>query len=915
MGGLMRYVKLRGLVFVSTVVLLFSGCVSPPSVPDSAKSPSASQQTSQLVSKPTIDSVAIPADFYAPGINAWHPRLTYQLKNGFEFIRIPPENAVTLTLDSYSSLDQLINPLFWGYAVRHVASNRILPVYGQLDALGRGPLTNKRTPVRYKGYFKLHQFTPNNNKETVSQALQSVSLVGFAGERTYKDETHFVASTQFANAVACEWQYNFWNSKQRFWGSQADELLSFHARIGRDQNDKGQQWHIYTQMPRPVILDLEKTDLAIFKKLIASVSELPTAQYRQNRKYATDYIDCNYAQAYSGNSIGDVQHRYALFYPRLKQFGRLAPVETDFSFNRTPGLNPGAKLSFGNKPGSLSKFLLISRYEPWMAKERVSLPVASFSEFGNDMLYAVGPDNQLELWHVDPETPDKEIKARLFKPWGHKVKHRFPLPWSDLDQLVSQGYLEKCDAQQQLLIGACDGSRFPTVVKSNRGEQVEVWDSAEERRLYSWNPSSKRLEVSQLAPLSEGAEAVAASRELFICQQLADNLTKIDKRLQRSFISDRPYATWYENDVPRLMGYARQAVYAPRYDSPTDVAGKVNDRERAGASELYKLWQQARRAEHLASEQYCPETKTLAAEYVPLVGDLHTSIVSTLDGIWKDVQQQAWDIDAQINRSVRSKNAREAEAWQRQFWANTARQLQSTIDITATVNQITAQTNAMYQNALQIQEAKRLNQQQKLAELNRKRAEQQAQINSRKQAPVAKITTPATEKKPAYEGFPKQQSFDIQVPNAVSVKDIEKATNMGGTTTVTINPGGGSSSSGSSVANNDTTPAMPDPVKKGKRLLESLTFCKPMKSNQDKWFCEGRTQKMWTSEDLDKALTGSGCLDIRKWVPLNGGRLYFCNNYKIDPSGDTGKLTWNRDIARWIDIPAAILADRKEFFE
>jgi len=908
-------VKLRGLVFVSTVVLLFSGCVSPSTVPDSAKSSSASQQASQPVSKPPIDSVAIPADFYAAGINTWHPRLTYQLKKGFEFILIPPESAVSLSLDSDSSLDQLRNPVFWGYGIRHLDSNRILPLYGQLDAQGWEPLSDKRTQVRYKGYFKLHQFTPYNNKETVSQALQSVALVGFAGERTYKDKTHFVVSTQFANAVACEWQYNFWNSKQRFWGTQPDDLLSFHARIGRDHNEKGEQWRIYPQMPRPVILDLEKPDLAILKKLIASVAELPTAQYRQNRKYATDYIDCNYAQAYSGNSIGNTQHRYALFYPRLKQFGRLAPVETDFRFNRTPGLYPGGKLSFGNKPGRLSKFLLMSRYEPWVAKKRVSLPVASFSEFGSDMLYAVGPNNQLELWHVNPKTPDKEIKTRLFKTWGHKVKHRFPLPWSDLDQLASKGYLEKCDAQQQLLVGACDGSRFPTVLKSNRGEQMEVWDSAGERRLYSWNPSNKRLEVSQLAPLSEGAEAVNASRELFICQQLADNLTKIDKRLQRSFISDHPYATWYENDVPRLMGYARKAVYAPRNDSPTDVAEKVNDRERAGASELYKLWRQARRAERLASEQYCPETKVLAAEYVPLVGDLHKSIVSTLDGIWKDVQQQAWDIEAQINRSVRSKNAREAEAWQRQFWANTTRQLQSTMDITSTVNQITAQTNAMYQNALQIQEAKRLNQQKKLAELNRKRAEQQAQINSRKPAPVAKKTPPTTEKKPAYEGFPKQQSFNIQVPNAVSVKDIEKATKIGGTTTVTINTGGGSSSAGSSVANNDPTPSKPEPVKKGKRLLESLAFCKPTKSNQDKWFCEGRTQKMWTSEDLDKSLTGSGCLDIRKWVPLNGGRLYFCNNYKIDPNADTGKITWNRDIAQWIDIPASILADRKEFFE
>ncbi|WP_296057306.1 hypothetical protein [uncultured Amphritea sp.] len=909
----MRYVKLGGLVFVASLVLIFSGCVSP-TVPDSIHPSAASQQANQAASKPPIESIAIPSDFFASGISSWHPRLTYQLKNGFEFIRIPPESAVQLSIDSDSSLDQLRNPVFWGYGIRHIASNRILPVYGQLEAQGWDPLTNKRSPVRYKGYFKLHQFSPSDNKETVSLALQRVSLVGFAGERTFMDETHFVVSTQVANASACEWQYNFWNSKQRFWGTQADDLLSFHARIGRSHNEKGQQWRIYPQMPRPVILDLEKPDLTIFKKLIASVAELPTAQYRQNRKYSSDYIECNYAQAYSGNNIGNAQHRYALFYPRLKQFGRLAPVETNFRFNRTPGLLAGAKLSYGSKPGSLSKFLLMSRYEPWMAKKRVSLPVASFSEFGSDMLYAVGPNNQLELWHVDPKTPDKEIKARLFKSWGHKVKHRFPLPWSDLDQLVSQGYLEKCDAQQQLLVGACDGSRFPTVLKSNRGEQMEVWDSAEERWLYSWNPSNKRLEVSQLAPLSEGAEAVTASREQFICQQLADNLSKIDRRLQRSFISDRPYTTWYENDVPRLMGYARQAVYAPRYDSPTDVADKINDRERAGARELYTLWQQARRAERLASEQYCPETKALAAEYVPLVGDLHTSIVSTLDGIWKDVQQQAWDIEAQINRSVRSKNARDAEAWQRQFWANTTRQLQSTMDITSTVNQITAQTNAMYQNTLQIQEARRLNQQQKLAELNRKRAEQQAQINSRKQAPVAKNTTPTTEKKPAYEGFPKQQSFNIQVPNAVSVKGIEKATKIGGTTTVTINPGGGSSTPGSMVADTDTTPG-PKPVKKGKRLLESLSFCKPSKHNENKWFCEGRTQKMWTSEDLDEALTGSGCMDVRTWVPLNGGRLYFCNNYKIDPSGDTGKITWNRDIARWVDIPPAILADRREFFE
>ncbi|WP_299202089.1 hypothetical protein [uncultured Amphritea sp.] len=113
---------------------------------------------------------------------------------------------------------------------------------------------------------------------------------------------------------------------------------------------------------------------------------------------------------------------------------------------------------------------------------------------------------------------------------------------------------------------------------------------------------------------------------------------------------------------------------------------------------------------------------------------------------------------------------------------------------------------------------------------------------------------PTTEKKTAYEGCPQQQSFDIQVPNAVSVKDIEKATKIGGTTTVTINPGGGSSSPDSSVANNDTTPSKPKPVKKGKRLVESLAFCKQTKRNQDKWFCEGRTQKMWTSVGLDKAL-------------------------------------------------------------
>ena len=909
----MGCVKPGGWVIAVLLAVMLSGCVTQPSVPDSAGG--APAQSGQTESQPTIESVAIPANFFALGINAWHPRLAYQLKNGFEFIRIPPESAVSLSLDSDSSLDQLRNPLFWGYGVRHTASNRILPVYGQLDAQGLDPLSNKPIPVRYKGYFKLHQFTPYNKKETVSQALKSVSLVGFAGERTFKGETHFVVSTQFANAVACEWQYNFWNSDQRVWGTQPDDLLSFHARIGRDHNEKGQQWRIYPQMPRPVILDLEKPSLDIFEKLIASVNELPKAQYRQNRKYADDYIECKYAQAYGGNNIGNNQHRYALFYPRLKQFGRLAPVETDFRFKRTPGLLEGANLSFGNKPGTLSKFLLMSRYEPWLAEKDVSLPVASFSEFGSDMLYAVGPDNQLELWHVDPQTPDKEVKTRLFKAWGHKVKHRFPLPWSDLDQLVSQGYLEKCDDQQFLLIGACDGSRFPTVVKSNRGEQMEVWDSAEERRLYSWNPSNKRLEVSQLAPLSEGAEAVTASRELFICQQLTDNLSKIDKRLQRSFISDRPYASWYENDVPRLMQYVRRAEYAPRYDDPGDVADNLNDRERAGARELYKLWQQARRAERLANEAYCPETKALAAQYVPLVGDLHSNIVATLDGIWKDVQQQAQDIEWQINRSVRAKDAREAEAWRQQFWANTARQLQSTMDITSTVNQITAQTNAMYQNALQIQEAKRRNQQQKLAELNRKRAEQQAQINSRKPVPVAKTTTPTAEKQPVNEGFPKQQSFDIQVPNAVSVKDIGKATSIGGTTTVTINPGGGSSSRGTAVANNDTPQAKPKPVKKGKRLLESLSFCKPSKHNENKWFCEGRTQRMSTAENLDEALTGSGCLDIRKWVPLNGGRLYFCNNYKIDPSGNTGKITWNRDIARWIDIPPAILADRREFFE
>lgn len=91
-------------------------------------------------------------------------------------------------------------------------------------------------------------------------------------------------------------------------------------------------------------------------------------------------------------------------------------------------------------------------------------------------------------------------------------------------------------------------------------------------------------------------------------------------------------------------------------------------------------------------------------------------------------------------------------------------------------------------------------------------------------------------------------------------------------------------------------------------LKQALAFCWQNKS-RERWFCDGKTQElMIAEEDLDEQLRMSGCKDPVRigngertlTHDRNGprsGRLYRCSD--VITAGNSGKLTWNRDIRGW----------------
>lgn len=555
----------------------------------------------------------------------------------------------------------------------------------------------------------------------------------------------------------------------------------------------------------------------------------------------------------------------------------------------------------------------MSRYESWLAKRPSDdLSLSNFETFNKDFLYALGPNNELEFWKVDPTAPKSEAKTLLFSNYSNKrVTHRLPVPWSDLQKLSEDRRIGVCDNNMSLLLGACDGTRYPTVIKAKDGNQIDLWLSPSDRYLYSWNLSKKITEVVTLNPIVGNPSDFIASRENFICEQLEGNLASLDIRLQKPFINSQPFNRWYTQDVPYYFSLIRQ-VKEDR-QQPSSVAGRYNDQERQGLRELRDLLNQAKKAEGTASSIFCPEIKSLASEYVPLVSNLYSETSKFIDTLWDDVRDQSYQLDRQIFDSVRNKRKREAEAWQRNFWANTMSQMQqNVINMNNDINRITAQTKAMYQKALKESELRR---QQKLKEISdTSRRQKEAELAHQSQVKINEPMKPEPSKS-TKSGFPIQQSFNINAPNAVSLKDLNNQIQTGGTTPVTINMGtpiaSGSITKDVNSSNNQKTTV----VKQGKRLLESLSYCFRTKSKKELWICDGSIQRVTIGEELNKSLSMSGCKIPRKFESLDNGRLYFCTDKKIDPSYDTSKLTWNRDISGWIQIPATLLNQRQEFFE
>lgn len=835
--------------------------------------------------------------------SSWYKRFYNFRDSDLEFVRIFSDSPVLLRLVQDTSLDKIRNATFWGYALRYKPQNKYLPIYGKLDGTGIDNNTDKLVNIQYSGYFKLYNFKKEPEKEATSLKFLNASLVGFAGERTVKGASKHVFSNLVTHANRCEWQYDFWDSSRRFLGTRYDKLLSFHAESGLEHTLNGESWTIYTQMPKEIILDLESPKKEIFQNLFKSIGELPRVKYKR-RNYSTDYIECQSTHTYGGKKVGQLQHRYSVYYPRLTTFGIFSAINDRFSYSRNRNIYGAANMTYGTKSGDLSKFILMNRYEKWLAKSPLEdLSLSSYDKFYKDFLYAKGPNGELEFWKVDPDTPKEQVITRLFSTYSNKkVVYRLPVLWSDLQKLSEDRQIGVCN-DDALLLGACDGTRYPTVIKAKDGNQIDFWISPSERYLYSWNLSKKITEVIKLEPLVGNPSDFIASRENFICEQLEGTLVSLDKRLQKPFISAQPFNRWYSQDVPYYISLIRQAREGD--EQASSLASRYNDQERKGMSELRDLLNQAKKAEATASIIFCPDIKQLAAEYVPLVNDLYKETSKVMDTLWDDVRNQSYQLDRQVLDAVSDKRDREAEAWQRNFWVNTMSQMQQkVINMNNDINRITAQTNAMYQQALEESEARRQQKLKDISEVERKQREADLVRQSKNN-----VVIPASEapKKTVTTGFQTQQSFNINVPNAVSLKDLEKQTTIGGSTQIAINTDGQSSTE---MKDTDSDARV---IKQGKRLLEGLAFCYRTKGKKEIWVCDGVVQRL--ADELDKALEKTGCKTPRKFEVLDNGRLYFCPDKKVDPSYDTGRRTWNRDISGWISIPSALLNQRMEYFE
>ena len=239
--------------------------------------------------------------------------------------------------------------------------------------------------------------------------------------------------------LLCEFVYDFWNSKRRGSGIEFDNLTTFRFAHGYNTQVGDEAWQVYSNLPRPINLALQAPTEDILKNLLATLNELPKVAYQRTFPFAKGHLDCDYTIVHGGTNVGNSQHDYSIYYPELKQFGRL--------------------LSRGNK------------FRRRTNKQAVK---AGQKMFGKKLGYAL----------------------------TKTISHRFPMHLEQVMLLVDQGYLAECSDGLRLLTGDCDGGFFPTVRRSKSGEQIEVWYSADERKLFAWNPSVAKLETEELLALS-----------------------------------------------------------------------------------------------------------------------------------------------------------------------------------------------------------------------------------------------------------------------------------------------------------------------------------------------------------------------------------------------------------------------------
>ncbi|MEW9799053.1 hypothetical protein [Alteromonas sp. CYL-A6] len=888
---------------VSAVYLSACGSTSVPS-------PQNASVNAQASANPTGQKNVSPFQVSDVGyISAWSwlSNVNFQ-KEEWEFLLIPEDNVQSVTFRADFSLDNIGRGAFWGYALRHKYTGRILPVYGELKARGTDKYSGESLPLIMQGYFNLAAFGSFERDDSTSERLRYVGLTGFSGQRWVEGRqdsfNQHVMIRQARDKRYCEFVYDFWDGSRQGSGIEYENLSPLRFAHGHTVDMQGEQWLVYSNLPRPVNMELIAPSPEILSALMGTLQTLPQVNYTATFSYADDHLDCRYAKVYGGVNVGNKQHDYSLFYPEVSQFGALLKRGDSFRWRSNHLAYSFAREMFGTKPGAMGKFLALSRYEPAMDKERRDreLNLMQLTEFSPDFVYAQGPAGQLEIWQLGG--PGESLGYAL----ANTVRHRFPVHVEQAARLASQGYLEECPDGMRLLTGDCYGEFYPTVRRSESGEQVEIWHSADERTLFAWNPSSNKLETTDLPPLSEGMAAQIRQRDSFLCQQLAENLARIDQRLQRPFMSQRPYSDWYDNYVPRFLDYIQRGEMTPANQGPRDVASRLERAEYTGMNELSRLLNQAKRAEKLASPELCPDTKALAASYVPMVESLRSELSSTLGEITDVVHNQANQLARDIYQAEKARLRAETRAWNRQFWANAMNELRATVDISQTVNDITQRTNQMYLEAVRRQEAMKQAREKQVAEMTREQTASQSRTEIRSQPQVSsQATPPATQPKPAYEGFPQQQSITIQVPNAVALADLDKPGQYGGAQTVVI-PG-----SNPAANSGGASTQQPEKTTRKDRYLESLAYCYPKKSDPDKWFCDGIYQKIRLADTLDSALSAVACNVVRKWVAFKDGRLYYCDKKRLNVDSNTGNLTFNRDISRWIDIPAPLLEERREF--